>query len=110
MIFHLADFIPLNERDVLTLFRLPTFVMISGCLFNVKSGMLEFVKRKVKTLLLVPFAFFYTITCVIVPFILLSCFGVKLETYLCNTQTPFRFGYANIDFEHFAKAVSFSHI
>lgn len=81
MIFHLADFIPLNERDVLTLFRLPTFVMISGCLFNVKSGMLEFVKRKVKTLL-VPFAFFYTITCVIVPFILLSCFGVKLETYL----------------------------
>ncbi len=63
MIFHLADFIPLNERDVLTLFSLPTFVMISGCLFNVKSGMLEFVKRKVKTLL-VPFAFFYTITCV----------------------------------------------
>lgn len=81
VLFHLREY---YASDCITfrytdLIRMPFYFFLSGYFFKTYSGFGEFSRKKAHNLLL-PFAFFYLITSVILPILLSRFTGIEIQT------------------------------
>ena len=72
LVYHLS----LPGATFMKAFRMPLYFFLSGCFFKAYEGFWGFFKRKVNTLL-IPFFFFYFLLSVCVPYIRMYLLGIK---------------------------------